>query len=314
MTTLKRKRNGARIVSIILAVVCIASAVVVGFRYYGSTVSLKLLQKKVEKNNTTITTVATTEANAAELIEKTDYSPFIEENQDFVGWINVPDTKIDYPVVQGDDNSHYLTTGFDGKYSAQGSVFMDYRNNAHALGTTTVLYAHNLIGDDQMFDGVENFEEMDWAQSHPTFTFNTIEQNQEWVVIGCFMTSVSPEDDNGYVFNYVYEDMSGVNFPGFMNEVNQRSFYNSNVDVNENDNILMLSTCTRKLDIYKNGIRTYKTNARVVLVARALRPGEEIAPTYTENTPKMPQVYYDMNNIENPWANAEKWYPVKTVA
>lgn len=245
-----------------------------------------------------------------------DYSAVITENPDFVGWITVPNTSINYPVLQTDDNDFYLTHGFYKAKDARGAIFMDYRNNPIDLDANTIIYGHNCYNT-TMFSELTKFEKLDFYKTTPVFEFNTVERKYQWKIYGVFITNALPEEDNGYVFNYIYPDMDGENFDGFIEEINKRRLYVTDVDINSDDKMLVLSTCVRNLDVYKNGRRTYKADARIVVLARAVRDGESsevnVSNAYINPNPKYPQLWYDKNNKSNSYINDEKWYPKEVI-
>ena len=245
-----------------------------------------------------------------------DYSAVKTKNPDFVGWITVPNTSINYPVLQTDDNDFYLTHGFYKARDARGAIFMDYRNNPVDLDANTIIYGHNCYNT-TMFSELTKFEKLDFYKTTPVFEFNTVERKYQWKIYGVFITNALPDEDNGYVFNYIYPDMDGENFEGFIEEINKRRLYVTDVDINSDDKMLVLSTCVRNLDIYKNGRRTYKADARLVVLARAVRDGESaqvnVDNAYVNPNPKYPQLWYDKNNKSNPYINDEKWYPKEVV-
>ena len=102
--------------------------------------------------------------------------------------------------------------------------------------------------------------------------------------------------------------MNDDNFMSFIDEVDQRSYIHTAVDIQPTDKILTLSTCTYFFD--RNGSLQ---NARCVLIARMVREGEseevDVASATQNENPRYPQLYYDVFGGENPYVNAEKWRP-----
>jgi sortase B len=93
-----------------------------------------------------------------------DFSPKLSElkaiNADVVGWLYIPSTNIDYPVLQGSDNSYYLTHTPKGQYSPAGSVFVDERGFSD---TNTIIYGHNMgRSSNIMFHDITNFADINW--------------------------------------------------------------------------------------------------------------------------------------------------------
>ena len=245
-----------------------------------------------------------------------DYSALYAKNSDFIGWISVPNTSINYPVLQCDNNDFYLEYNFEKKKDTRGAIFMDSRNNAVNLDSNTIIYGHNCYNT-TMFSELTKYESIDFYKTTPVFEFNTVQKSYKWKIYGVFITTAKAEEDNGYVFNYIYPYMDGENFEGFIEEIDKRRLYVTDVDINDNDKMLILSTCVRTLDTYKNGIRTYKADARLVVVARAVRDGESadvnVEKAYANKDIKYPQIYYDNKNIDNPYKNDKKWNPKEVV-
>ena len=77
------------------------------------------------------------------------------QNNDIVGWINVPGTNINYPFVQTKDNKYYLTHSLDKSKNSAGWVFLDYRNDINNLSKNTIIYAHGRT-DKTMFGSLKN--------------------------------------------------------------------------------------------------------------------------------------------------------------
>lgn len=81
-----------------------------------------------------------------------DFDALAQTNPDIVGWIYVPDTVINYPVVQTTDNSKYLNTLFDGTSNASGAIFLDRDDTAPGLvDQQTTIYGHHM-NDGSMFN------------------------------------------------------------------------------------------------------------------------------------------------------------------
>ena len=188
------------------------------------------------------------EASAA--FEK--YGALYEQNRDFVGWISIEGTRVNYPVMQTpDDPGYYLKHAFDRTYSDWGVPYID---EACTLGFSKniVIYGHHM-NDGSMFADLCQYAQEDFYNSHKTVQFDTLSSfgTYEIVAVFRFNTNKDPFRYNRYV------NMNEERFNVFMNEVRARQLYNTGVDVSFRDELLTLSTCDY-----------YYRNGRFVVIAR----------------------------------------------
>ena len=103
-----------------------------------------------------------------------DFNKLKEKNADIKAWIKVNNTNINYPVVQANNNSFYLTHNLYKEQNSAGWIFADYRNNLETLDKNTILYGHNRLND-TMFAELENTLNADWYENENNkyITFNT---------------------------------------------------------------------------------------------------------------------------------------------
>jgi len=88
-----------------------------------------------------------------------------EQNPDIVGWITVPYTNIDYPIVQAKDNAYYLRRDLNGNIAKPGTIFMDCRCASDGSGYS-IIYGHNMKSG-AMFGTLARFEEKTFFDAHP---------------------------------------------------------------------------------------------------------------------------------------------------
>lgn len=217
-----------------------------------------------------------------------------EQNQDIAGWITIPDTNINYPVVQTTDNDYYLKHTYEKVEEKHGTIFLDYQASLKPETNSMILYGHNMK-DKSMFADVTKYRSLDFYKQVPLIDFNTIYVDYQYKVIGAYITNVSSSQDNGKVFDYLKLDLSSeAEFDAYVQEVQKRSLFLTGVDVNASDHLLSLSTCVWDFD-----------DARMVLVARRVRPGEsaqvDLSQARYNPKPYFPQAYYDAQGKPNPW-------------
>jgi sortase, SrtB family len=101
----------------------------------------------------------------APAVSAMDFEQLTTINKDCIAWLTVADTVIDYPVVQGEDNEFYLTTGFDGAPLRAGALFVDYKANPLFEGLNHPIYGHSMR-DESMFRALESYLDADFAKAH----------------------------------------------------------------------------------------------------------------------------------------------------
>ncbi len=186
------------------------------------------------------------------------------KNKDIVGWISVPNTALSYPVMQSDDNDYYLHRDFNQKYLFDGIPFMDFRNViTPEFYDNTLVYGHNMGLKGNMFTELMRYQKIDFYKKSPVIQFDTLYQENQWKVIAVF--EANTEAQHGPVFEYynflVAEEES--EFQEYLDEINKRSYYHTNVDVKYGDKLLSLQTCLND-----------KYDTKVVVVARMVRANE----------------------------------------
>lgn len=149
-----------------------------------------------------------------------------------IGWINIPETKIDYPVMYSGDNDFYLHRAVDGSYLRVGSIFLDYRCNADFTGKIDILYGHNM-SDGSMFADVMKFIDSDYFDSHNYGWLTT--KNAVYRID--FFSLSQPENYDAF-----YDVNSDVNL--WLDSLRERSFIWRNIGVSKEDKFISLSTCT----------------------------------------------------------------------
>ena len=204
-------------------------------------------------------------------------------NGDVKAWLKIPGTNINYPVLQNASEDHYyLHRGLDRGESYYGVLWTQTATQfgtGDSLSSNNVIYGHNwkncrwnaapstYYAGQQMFESLLSYHYTSWAEQYPYIYYSTPSEEMAFVIFACFYT----EGTDWYI------NAEG-NISSVISGAQSRSRHIFNVDVNSSDKLLTLSTCTR---FYGN-----TDNQRFVVMARLLRPGEEMGPvtvTYNPN-------------------------------
>lgn len=167
-----------------------------------------------------------------------DFSELLKRNSDTVGWINVNNTNINYPVVQTNNNDDYLHKAFDGSKNQAGWIFADYRNDMKNFDKNTIIYGHSRLNK-TMFGSLFNVLNESWYSNkyNQIIRFSTPTENTMWQVFSVYKINLE-----SYYLQVDFDNDS--QYLEFLNTLKSRSKYNFNVSLNENDKIITLSTCS----------------------------------------------------------------------
>ena len=165
-----------------------------------------------------------------------DFNALKNINPDTIAYIKVNNTNINYIVVKGNNNSYYLNHNFEKKWNVAGWVFSDYRNKFDESDKNLIIYGHN-TKDGSMFDTLINVLNKEWYENKENHIITLVTENNTYKYQVFSTYPIIPED------YYITTNFNGINFSKFINTLKDRSIYNYNVDIDESDKILTLSSC-----------------------------------------------------------------------
>lgn len=163
-----------------------------------------------------------------------DLAALQAENSDCVGWLTIPDTGIDYPIMHTpDEPEQYLRRDFHGNHASGGTPFLDGRNTAQAEGQNLIVYGHNMLNG-SMFKPLINYLEPNFRQTHQDIYLELDNTQYRYQVLAVLETTVdSPV--------YRYTDLSD---PAAESDFRSALFDSANLDViHHTQGYLTLSTC-----------------------------------------------------------------------
>ena len=174
------------------------------------------------------------------------YAALYKENPDFVGWLTIADTHIDYPVMYTpaprEDGEYYIHRNFEGDYSAAGLPFIDSNCQIEPATDNVIIYGHNMNAG-TMFHDLLQYEDKDFYENHKTFTFDTIYEDGKYEVVACFRGQILPEDSNAFKYYEFVNAGSEEEFLAYVDEIKSMSIVDTGVDVQYGDKLITLSTC-----------------------------------------------------------------------
>ncbi len=171
-----------------------------------------------------------------ELLTQVDLEALREVNPEVVGWVFLPDTKINYPILQGEDNDFYLNHTWEKIKNPVGSVFMEYRNRPDFTEFNTIVYAHNM-NNGSMFADLRDYSTTWFRESHP---YVYLVNDQGVFRYEVFSFYKAPVDS--FVYGLSFQQMKTRQ--NFITSALEESYADMGVTPSSTDRILTLSTCS----------------------------------------------------------------------
>lgn len=201
------------------------------------------IESESEEKGETITTEDTKEQN--EKIERMlQVKQLQAQNADIVGWLEIENTNINYPVLQGTDNSYYMTHNYKKEKSKNGSIFLNADYNWNIPSNNFLIYGHNL-GNGMMFQELLKYEKESFYQEHPIIRFTTAKEDAEYEIISVFKSRVYYKSEKN-VFRYYYfiNSKSEEEYNQFVKNAKNASLYSIDATASYGDQLITLSTCS----------------------------------------------------------------------
>lgn len=160
-----------------------------------------------------------------------------ENNPDIYAWIYIPDTEIDYPILQhATDNSYYLNYNMDGTKGYPGCIYSENYNAKDFSDPVTILYGHNMK-DGSMFAGLHQYEEIEYFRNHSNIYIYVPEGILVYEIFAAYEYR-----DWHILLNHDFDDKEA--YQKYVEEIyTMKGNFNTEIEVNENSKILTLSTC-----------------------------------------------------------------------
>ena len=183
-------------------------------------------------------------------LERINLDALRKVNPEVIAWIIIPDTKINYPVLQTDNNQYYLDHTWEGEKNTVGAIFMEHENSTDFSDYNTIIYGHNMGATGEMFDTVADYKTMEFLEAHPHVYVVNDAGVFRYDIFASYATHVD-SDAFGMVMNW---DKTRQEFLDF---VLDQSELDTGIVPGLKDQILTLATCY-----------TYEQRTRWVIQAR----------------------------------------------
>lgn len=171
---------------------------------------------------------------------KVDYAALKSTSPDSVGWIWSEGTPINYPIVHGDDNVFYIEHLHNGEFNLNGAIFVDCREKSDFTEKNTIIYGHNM-NDGSMFASLRNYRDAAYYPEHPCLYISTPDKYYRVDIVAGLIT-----EPTSYIYAFEFEEEE--QFLAYIESAKADSTFESPVEVDVDDQIVTLSTCTYEID------------------------------------------------------------------
>ncbi|MBQ8606016.1 MAG: class B sortase [Clostridia bacterium] len=215
----------------------------VGIYSGGKIVIHKYQEKKAAESFSSLSQLvsepqSTPETEEAPKTPREVYADVIAQNSDFVGWLEIEDTTLSYPVVQSEIHDYYLRRGFDKKYSYYG---VPYATEICDVETSdnVVIFGHNM-NNGTMFGTLEKYLSKSFYDEHKYIKFNTLEGFKTYEVIAVLKTVAYSETEFEY---FRFESGTKEEFEQYVAKCKELSVLDIETTAEYGDKLITLSTC-----------------------------------------------------------------------
>ena len=163
-----------------------------------------------------------------------DIDKLKNEYDEAIGYIEIPNTNISYPIMQGEDNNYYLKHLPNGDSNKIGSIFIDYRNNEFN-DQNTIIYGHN-FNNGTMFSDLLNYKSSEFYKKHSNYKIYTSDKVLEVAIFAVYIADATKDE--------LPINFESTDFDDYLDMVLESNLINSEVSIDSEDNLITLCTCS----------------------------------------------------------------------
>lgn len=246
-------KKSVRVLIIILLILCVGAFLFAGYKLVSKQLEYRASEKTYDSLAEQFVKTGNKDKKEAdgedEIVLDPEISPVnVDFKQlqadypDIVAWLYCPETAINYPVCQYDDNAYYLNRLPNGQYNSGGTLFVDCLNQKNFADPNTIIYGHHM-NDGSMFAKLVDYAYQDYYDKHPVMYLNTPKYNYRIELFAGYVTSADALDTT---YRISFTDDNEYN--NVIDQIIAQSKFTSDVKPEPGDKILTLSTCTYEYD------------------------------------------------------------------
>ena len=185
-----------------------------------------------------------------------EFQELYRQNSDIIGWLKIDGTRIDYPIMQNQQNAqYYLNHGFDRKKNKNGLPFLD--EHSQIDGSAILLIHGHHMKSGSMFADLEKYKKESYYKEHTTFQFSSLYEQEEYEIVAVILSQVYNQMEDVFKYYRIKQITTPEAFGSYIQNIKQLALYDTNVTAQYGDKLIVLSTCEYSTD-----------NGRLAVVAR----------------------------------------------
>ncbi len=170
-----------------------------------------------------------------------EFAELYLQNNDLIGWIQIPGTTISFPVMQTPDRpNYYLKKSFNHKFNERGCIYVKEDCDVYTPSDNVVIYGHH-FEDGSMFSPLLDYWDESFYPDHKYIYFDTLLERHTYEIVAVFRTVA--KIDEGFRYHQFVNAATEAEFDAFMDTCKDLSLYDIETDAVYGDKLITLSTC-----------------------------------------------------------------------
>lgn len=166
-----------------------------------------------------------------------------EKNKDVVGWLRIPDTKLDYAVVHTPEDPHkYLNLDLDGDWSGFGTIFIEAACSLEPRSVNLLFHGHNMV-DGSMFRTVMDYKDQSFYEAHPIIEFSDLYENKQYEIFAVLRDRLYYNYEDCFKYYEFLDPATEEEFKEGIAYFKENSLYDTGITPEFGDKLITLSTC-----------------------------------------------------------------------
>jgi sortase B len=194
--------------------------------------------------------------NSHEPVMLPEFQELYKRNPDIVGWLEIDDTRIDYPIMQNQqDAQYYLNHDFDKEKNKNGLPFLD--EYSHVDNSDILLIHGHHMNSGAMFADLMKYKKESYYKEHPRLQFSTLFEKEEYEIVAVILSKVYRKTDEVFKYYQIAQVNTHTEFDSYVENIKKMALYDTGVTAQYGDKLIVLSTCEYSTE-----------NGRLAVVAR----------------------------------------------